>query len=307
LSKAKLKSLEDCVWFESGSAVGRVAHMSDEPECRKLCLETCIPQTATESFLIKLWRCKKEKAKEYSAKRDKVKISEMLENHFLGWLENYAIIIELEAEVTGASWEELVTIESFSKSVLNSVCKCYRQSCMDVYTSIANGAFLYNSSSINSIPLSDTHPAYSAVWNWSSSETEFPQTINEYWPCDITKLYVSKYEIAHSDMFSPGDEETDSEYELEVRRTAYRAHLTDTLARKSETEARTSQKDRELVLLGWMAAKGLKKGAKIEGGYSHKSLWNELVEYCPDQFPPTLGTDAIKKFFRDAKGICRFK
>jgi hypothetical protein len=288
--------------------------MSLSHECRKLYLKACIPKSSTERFLIDLWRREKEKAKEYCARRDKVKICEMLEYDFIVRLEGHHIIIELEPETTHKSWEEMVTIESFSNSVLKSICECYAESCKEVSTSIAKGAFLYSSSSINSIPLPDTHPAYSAIWNWSYSETEFPKTINEFWSCDFTKLYVSKYEIDNSDMFGPGppdlfsigDEETDS-YTLEVRRTAYRAHLTDTLARKSETEARTSQKDRELVLLGWMAAKGLKKGAKIEGGYSHKSLWNELVEYCPDQFPPTLGTDAIKKFFRDAKGICRFK
>ncbi len=70
------------------------------------------------------------------------------------------------------------------------------------------------------------------------------------------------------------------------------------------------QNQRELILLGWMAANGYVRGSKINE--TRKIVWNELEKYCYEEFSKRdghpLSQGAIKKFFDAAinNGICRF-
>jgi hypothetical protein len=60
---------------------------------------------------------------------------------------------------------------------------------------------------------------------------------------------------------------------------------------------------RDLVLRGWMAAKGFTTGDRIVD-YTKKEVWRELEQFCPDIFPPGVTNETVRKF---TKGICRFK
>jgi hypothetical protein len=184
---------------------------------------------------------------------------------------------------------------------------------------VHRGAYVYDSLEDGGKPIDDDAQDYLSLLNWNvpsflDASNVSTLTIEEYFPIDLSCVFFSKVELEHISKFQvPQSSSSNTERLLYV--TAYRNFVdankpVQSLEAKN-TIRRSIQRDRELVMIGWMAANQLHAGDIVSTGRNR--CWNELEGMCPGQFTSKdgrkLGIDAVKAFFDKAvkNNICKFR
>ena len=249
-----------------------IAYVDDEIRQHKL--DLCEPKSKFEEYILSLIQRKLDVLANYSVSPDKIKLIDYLEFEFCNSSILESILDGLRISRQNDKTPELI-LKLCSGPLL------WTSDYIKII--IEQGVYLYKSAANNTTPLPDDHSAYQLIQDWSIFEptkieslSSAPNSINEYWPCDFSQFFISKSEIRSAGMFF-SEFNYKSSYELELRKTVVRTYIKNggfdfELMANDNLYLASKQSERELVLLGWMAAKGLRKGDKIVG-YSQKSLW----------------------------------
>jgi len=289
------------------------------------------PKNTLETYLKSILERKKTVYNSYQMQIDRVSVLDHFEYYFISNFEKGFKSYSLPSDFENTILTETAILDGIELNLHNAHSDTLL---LNLSAMIAHGAYLYPDAQAEKAH-SDADDVYRSMFAWSNQTaygdkksltlTKEIGTLCGQLPTDVNKIYFSKKELTYIYMFSlpeiyesPSNLDDTLEGEMSgveqhARIAAYRGFITQgskphSLSEGQNLEKLNMQHRRELILIGWMAAKGYRPGDLISG-YQRQQVWDELAEHCPNQLKATIERDSIEKFFKTCskKGLCKFR
>ena len=242
-------------------------------------------ENCSDNFLTKIAKDRNNFLDEFRSKPDKVSFSDVIVFLFCN-----AIAGNLEDIIDDSyAFYSIDRVLPKKDDVLSRLYECLLYASEKAHNMVIDGAYLYQTIGHMEAPLNESSKVYKEFIKWKPVNLfNDAKEVDDLFNYSDEPIYLSRSELNQLYLFiSPTTHNT--EHQKNVRKKAYRTYLKNGFIDNEAQQLRHNH-DRELILIGWMAAKGFNKGDKLSE-YSHKTLWRELEAISPEHFHSPTGEE----------------